>query len=95
MDAPLCRICHTKHYGTEAHKFGSTEKSEQPARKKKSKKIKIPVGFYGAGGGPTGPALFERVEVLEALVAELIESKKKRSIYMKNYMRDRRAEGRK
>ncbi len=106
MDAPLCKICHTRHFGTEAHKFDSTAKSDRPARKKKSKKIRG--GISGEGAGPKGgidlrfalsggnAAGLELLDQILARVESLeagvlqLESRKK---YTRELMRERRKAG--
>lgn len=42
---------------------------------------------------PPESDLMQRVVILEAMVMELLEARKKRSIYMKNYMREYRDRG--
>lgn len=100
MDAPKCRLCQEKHWGSCRDALTTTEKArrdaedaKKPAARKKKSTKKIRGVISGEGGGPTHPdvigELLARVESLEARVLEL-ESRK---TYMKNYMREKRAEG--
>lgn len=108
MDAPLCRLCEKRHYGSCAEpRYPAKTSQGKPARKKPMKR-KAP---------DTGPPLFasavihipvnqdaprlmrpaeqlpvsDRITALEQIVDELLAGKRKRSEYMKAYMRDRRA----
>lgn len=95
MDAPLCKLCEKRHYGTcdnprvPADTSQRKGKSARP-KKKSSKAPGLPHGkerLYPA----SPPDIMDRVAALEQIVDELLAGKKKRSEYMKIYMRDRRA----
>lgn len=95
MDAPLCRLCEKRHYGTCA---GAVVLAKLRARKKAKKAIEQPPLVPGAVELLDKPVpelvdagiveLFARVESLEARVLEL----EKRKRYMREYQRAKRAE---
>ena len=88
----MCKICQKRHYGLCADISGIVITSKEPARRKKSKSAEAKAGI-DFGMALESRDLPERVLILEALVAELIESRQKRSVYMKAYMRDYRERG--
>ena len=67
---------------------------EKPAKKKfqPKKKFQRSREGFAARGEDQVSKLVERVEVLENLVDELLAGKRKRSEYMVEYMRKRRAD---
>ena len=92
MDAPKCRnipSCGKRHWGECSATSGNAAQAErEPALEKPHGKISLPA--------PRDmPAMIwsltERLECLEQIVDELLAGKRKRSEYMKQYMRDRRA----
>jgi len=86
MDAPKCRLCEKRHYGTcaESRTAAPSEKRARPAKRPAQKHTRTQID---AGT----KELLERVVALEQIVDELLAGKRKRSEYMKGYMRDRRA----
>lgn len=106
MEAPKCQkipSCGKRHYGD----CGSAATGERPdgsSRKARPKKKSKLVERLAAAPKPADQAqehaeitahvlpLAERVEVLETIVYELLSGKRRRSEYMKQYMRDKRAE---
>ncbi len=90
MEAPECQnfpSCGKRHFG----ECGTTQgKAARP--KKKSKLDTVPVRPELRAVPPESD-LMGRVVILEAMVMELLEARKKRSIYMKNYMREYRERG--
>ena len=103
MDAPKCKICGNRHYGL-CHGVVAPV-GEEPAAVKAARGVEQPdvtvsvdvVEEPGSAGGPLPLGstyrldLEERVVALEQIVDELLAGKRKRSAYMKAYMRDRRA----
>ena len=62
-----------------------------PARQKPGLKKKVKAGSFDARSEEV--KLEERVQILEQLVFQLCEARRKRSDYMKVYMQDYRSEG--
>jgi len=96
MEAPKCRnipSCGKRHYGECSATSGNAAAAErEPALDEPRGKIKLPAPRIPVGsGGLVIAELAERVEMLEQIVDELLAGKRKRSEYMKQYMRDRRA----
>lgn len=104
MDAPLCKLCEKRHYGTcdnprvPADTSQRKGKSARPKKKSRQKAPGLPDGearLFPDAPRVMRPAdqlpLDERIAALEQIVDELLAGKRKRSEYMKAYMRDRRA----
>lgn len=90
MDAPKCRnipSCGKRHWGDCAGSGNESRAEREPAQEHVETEARIPVDLRS----PTELNLEERVESLEQIVDELLAGKRKRSEYMKQYMRDRRA----
>ncbi len=85
MDAPLCRLCEKRHYGSCADAVVPPElRARKPAKKPVFDRSVVKPVQDSVGN----EELIARVESLEARVLEL-ESRKK---YMRDYQRARRAE---
>ena len=92
MDAPKCRICGKVEWNHSCSGAASLSNLPAEAARKKKSKLKLKPDNSNLAE-VIDQGIHERLVILEALVAELIEARKKRSVYMKNYMRDRRKEG--
>ena len=104
MEAPECQnfsSCGNRHYGACAPgKKSKREKPEQPVDyEKRMEAAPKPAdqaqehADLRAYVDPRAVGLDGRVEVLEKIVAELCGFKKKRSEYMREYMKRYRSEG--
>jgi len=85
MDAPKCRnipSCGKRHYGECATSRSASKTERVPAKSENAPRVMRPADQL---------PLQDRVTALEQIVDELLAGKRKRSEYMKQYMRDRRA----
>ena len=86
MKAPKCRLCGELHYGI------CTDSRRSPpvkaARSDSQKEPEISTSSRQVHAGPR--ELLRRVEEIERILFELLESKRKHSDYMRRYMRDKR-----
>ena len=92
MDAPKCRICGKREFNHSCS--GGESLSNLPPVHDAPKPLRT-VPHHGLAPAseyqdPTAVGLEGRVEALEKLVAELCEGRRKRSEYMKGYMREYR-----
>ncbi len=84
MDAPLCKLCEKRHYGSCAQAITPSEpRARKSAKSLRSEKKSSEPDI------PSFNDLWRRLESLEARV-EKLESRKK---YQRDLMRRRRAEG--
>lgn len=93
MEAPKCRICGKREYNHACAGDG-TPLSNLPARKPGKSRLKLTTTGEVITEQP-GVSLSElsaRVAALEKIVDELLSGKRKRSEYMREYQRDRRAQ---
>ena len=78
MKPPKCRLCEKRHYGSCGEAVIPAEpRARKSAKKSKAKSIRDP-----------GLSLGDRVDELEFIVIGLVEGRRKRTEYMKKYMRD-------
>ncbi len=85
MEAPKCQKipgCGKRHYGDCAESGNAAKTERVPAKSENAPRVMRPAAQL---------PLQDRVEALEQIVDELLAGKRKRSEYMKQYMRDRRA----
>ena len=92
MDKPLCRICRTKHWGNEPHKFGTTGSSSAQQSASRSR------DSGGAAVRPGSPAVSvkggdsvtsdEKLEAAISRVEKLVEQDEKRRAWKRKYMRE-------
>jgi hypothetical protein len=86
MDAPMCQKipgCGKRHWGECSATSGNESQSKrEPAQEENAPRVMRPADQL---------PLQDRVTALEQIVDELLAGKRKRSEYMKQYMRDRRA----
>jgi len=89
MEAPRCRLCGNRHYGTCANPRtpAADSKKARRGKKKPAREENAPRIMRPADQLP----LEDRITALEQIVDELLAGRRKRSEYMKVYMRDRRA----
>lgn len=96
MEAPKCKICEKRHYGL-CHGIvapvGDEPATVDAARGVVRKHHERPAKVRSRVLSEMKPLLEERLEALEQIVDELLAGKRKRSEYMKVYMRDRRSKG--
>lgn len=88
MDAPKCRnipSCGKRHYGDCAESGNAAQTEAEPAQEHVETEARLAPRLVSQ------LQLMERLEALEQIVDELLAGKRKRSEYMKRYMRDRRA----
>jgi hypothetical protein len=108
MEAPKCRLCEKRHYGSCAEPVVASEPRARKSGKSVSPKKKsdvfgmkvvldpamgdgVKLALPVQGLDPTGDATLEdRIFNLERIVDELLSGKRKRSEYMREYMRERR-----
>ena len=78
MKPPKCRLCEKHHYGSCGEAVIPAEpRVRKSAKKSKAKSIRDP-----------GLSLGDRVDELELIVIGLVEGRRKRTEYMKEYMRE-------
>ena len=82
MEPPKCRLCEKHHYGSCGEAVIPAEprarkSAKKSAKKSKDKSIRDP-----------GLSLGDRVDELELIVIGLVEGRRKRTEYMKEYMRE-------
>lgn len=94
MDAPKCQKipgCGKRHFGECAESGNESRAAGEPAQEENAPRVyhspESPIDLRSS----TELELEERVTQLEQIVDELLAGKRKRSAYMKAYMRDRRA----
>lgn len=90
MDRPDCQRfpnCEGKHY---SHEVCNGPKRQKGKGKPAEREVTV---IRPSKSVPVGGSLEERIVSLEQIVDELLAGKRKRSAYMKAYMRDRRAKG--
>ena len=78
MKPPKCRLCEKHHYGSCGEAVIPAEpRARKSAKKSTAKSIRDP-----------GLSLGDRVDELELIVIGLVEGRRKRTEYMKEYMRE-------
>ena len=78
MKPPKCRLCEKRHYGSCGEAVIPAEpRARKSAKKSAAKAIRDP-----------GLSLGDRVDELELIVIGLVEGRRKRTEYMKEYMRE-------
>lgn len=92
MDAPKCRLCDKRHYGLCSDAVVPPEPKERKPAKKLGRPKKLTTDGRSIVENPVPDwqrieEVLARVGVLEGLVFELLEGRRRRSAYMVEYMR--------
>lgn len=90
MDAPKCKLCGKRHWTAQACGYSSVSSGDATRAAKLKRRTPTANELIIDGRSPDA-MLEERISTLEALVDELLASKRKRSTYMQAYMAQRRA----